>query len=194
LFNTLYFFKNTLTTLCCRPRPTAEVYASNDAIAYLPECLLIISNLFWNICFSVTCWISVSSLTMEYSVLSNRHSASSHRSSLGMRCWYFLERERPLSVANSEPPGYRDRYPFTLVTLWPFSVTARWGNRVWTGSRFGCPTPPWRTPTGFRLNRPEANNSKKFYPNIEVIRRTSSQDTDILFYTNCVEIRGHRPW
>lgn len=102
MLSTLYFFKNSLAILCCRPRPIVEVYAPDDATAYLPECLLIISNLFWNICFSVTCWISVSSLTMEYSVLSNRHSASSHRSSLGMRCWYFLERERSFSVADCQ--------------------------------------------------------------------------------------------
>jgi len=108
-------FCYTKTNVTRLPRCTRYyIPLGHRLIEYLPECLLTISNRFWNICFSVTCWMSVSSLTIEYSVLSNRHSVSSHRSSLGMRCWYFLERQRTLSDAGECIKVFRYKY----VLIW----------------------------------------------------------------------------
>ena len=60
-------------------------------IFLLLVCLLIICNLCWNRCFSVTCCISIKPFTISNIVSLRRALANPDNNSHGTRCWYFLK-------------------------------------------------------------------------------------------------------
>lgn len=115
-----------------------ENHTRTTYVIHLPECLLIISKRFWNICFSVTCCMSVKYLTMANTVSSKRHSASSQSSSLGIRCWYFLDHKQ----ANSEETSsfqhlmiIKTKFNYWCGSQWLWSKFSVWGwkkQNIWS--------------------------------------------------------------